>query len=390
MPATAAKVRNMFIPCPLESVTLGKATVKLYPIITSSMQRPEHARAFQVNKIALAAPDINRRTMLDTLGAQLSLNATVNGALSNWDCHFNRNWCNFAHLSILSFHNNVGAQVVDTVTVADSAVLCPVQDGAADKCHWANIKFAHVQLNLDFSALVTLRPPGNTLLCAEYYIELPQDSRNMTVALNQAYHLTTYLGPGDLQAMAAIEFMCEILGITLQDKLVDILSPTFNLTLARMYRTTLVSKIRSKIIMLATPSILEFSLQSTLPRHSKEPHAALDHIWQMYEEAECNTIFQLVFDYYTQILGASYSFVDQDPLPISICQVFIDGLNSHLIAGFFCSHFPNYGISQALTATHQCKTLEAMMQAAVKAKTDYTNIRTIASEIMGGTPGQAA
>ncbi len=44
---------------------------------------------------------------------------------------------------------------------------------------------------------------------------------------------------------------------------------------------------------------------------------------------------------------------------------------------------------QALTATHQRKTLEAMMQASVKAKTEYTNIRTIASEVMGWTPGQA-
>jgi hypothetical protein len=79
---------------------------------------------------------------------------------------------------------------------------------------------------------------------------------------------------------------------------------------------------------------------------------------------------------------------DQDPQPISICQVFIDGLDSCLIAGF-CSHFSNYSMSQALTATHQCKTLEAMMQAMVKAKTEYTNIRTIASKAMGGTPGQA-
>jgi hypothetical protein len=38
---------------------------------------------------------------------------------------------------------------------------------------------------------------------------------------------------------------------------------------------------------------------------------------------------------------------------------------------------------------HQCKILEAMMQAAVKAETKYTNIRTIASKAMSGTPGRA-
>ncbi len=146
----------MFGPSPFESVTIGKATVKLYPVITSSMQPPERAHALQVNKIALAVPGIDRRAILDNLGAQLSLSATVDGTLGNWDRHFNRNWCNFAHLSILSYHNDAGAQVVDTVTAADSAVILPVQDGVVDKCRRANIKFARVQLNLDFFALVTL------------------------------------------------------------------------------------------------------------------------------------------------------------------------------------------------------------------------------------------
>jgi hypothetical protein len=217
VPATAVNVPNMFVPHPLKSVTIGKATVKLYPIITSSMQPPERAHAFQVNKIALAVPGINRRTMLDILGTHLSLSATVDGTLGNWDCHFNRNQCNFAHLSIFLYQKDAGAQVVDTVTVADSVVLLSVHDGAADKCRRANIKFARVQLNLDFFALVTLRPPGNTILHADYYIKLPQDSCDMTVASNQAYRLTTYLSPGDLRAMAAEEFQRDILGITLQD-----------------------------------------------------------------------------------------------------------------------------------------------------------------------------
>jgi hypothetical protein len=51
IPDAAPKARNMFVLRPLKSVTIGKATVKLYPIVTSSMQPPERAHAFQVNKI---------------------------------------------------------------------------------------------------------------------------------------------------------------------------------------------------------------------------------------------------------------------------------------------------------------------------------------------------
>jgi hypothetical protein len=90
----------------------------------------------------------------------------------------------------------------------------------------------------------------------------------MTVAFNQAYCLTTYLGHGDLQAMAAVEFQHDILGITLQDGPVDLLSPMLNLTLSRMDCTTLVSKIRSKIIMLATPSVFECLFNKLCPGYS--------------------------------------------------------------------------------------------------------------------------
>ncbi len=349
--AAAAMAGDLFVPCTLELVTLGKATVKLCPIITSLMKPPEQAHAFQVNKTALAVPGLDRHAMLNTLGTQLSLNATVDGTVGDRYRQFDRNWCNFAHLSILSFHNDAGAEVVDSVTAADPSILLPVQDGAIAGCRWAHIKFVCIQLNLDFAMLVTLRPPGNTTLRTEYYIELPQDTRDLTNGAGAVYCLTTYLGPGNLCAIAATDLERDILAHTLQDGPVDFLSPMFNLTAARLDRTILVSEIRSKILMLATLSILGCLFNQLCPGYSKEPHAALDHIKQTYEDAEGNIIFQPVFDYYRQILSASRPFIDQDSLPISICQIFIDGLDSRLVKGFR-THLPQYIASQALAATH--------------------------------------
>ena len=129
--STALKTNYMFVPRTLEPVQIDKMTVKLYPVVDSTMKPPERAHAFQINKTALAAPGIDRRVMLETLGAQLNLSAIVNGVLGDWTRHFQRAWCNFAHLTILSFHNDAGAQVNDTTTAADSAVLLPVIDGHA-------------------------------------------------------------------------------------------------------------------------------------------------------------------------------------------------------------------------------------------------------------------
>jgi hypothetical protein len=100
-----------------------------------------------------------------------------------------------------------------------------------------------------------------------------------------------------------------------------------------------------------------------------------------------NTVFSSIYDYYTQILAASHLFVNMEVLPVSVCQAFIDSLDDRLMPGF-CTHFPNYSNSQDRAATHQRTVLQKMLQAALHAKTEYNNIRAIASET-SGLGGQA-
>ncbi len=110
--------------------------------------------------------------------------------------------------------------------------------------------------------------------------------------------------------MPADTFSRDILGITLQDGPLDLLCPDFNLTSAKTDSVTIEAEISSKIIKLATTSVLDHLFNQLCPGYSKEPHAALDHIWQTYEDASGNTIFSLVSNYCTQILAASCPFID--------------------------------------------------------------------------------
>jgi hypothetical protein len=182
------------------------------------------------------------------------------------------------------------------------------------------------------------------------------------------------------------EFSRNILGVTLQNGPINLLCPNFNLTSAKTDSTTIEAEIRSKIVKLATPSVLDHPFNQLCPGYSKEPHAALDHLRQTYKDTSGNTIFMSASDYCTQILAASRPFIDKEELPVSICQAFMDGLDSCLLTSFH-TRFPDYSKSQARTTTHQRKVLQEMLQAAIRAKMEYTNIRTIASEAIGA--GQA-
>jgi hypothetical protein len=384
--ATPKAPHNMFVPCALEPVQVDKMTIKLYPVIDLMMKPPESAHAFQVNKTALTAPGIDRYVMLDVLGTQLNLSAIVDGIRGDWYRHYCHNWSNFDNLTILSIHNDSGVQVDDTATAEDSAILLPVANWPIPSCHKQNIRFVWVQMNLDFASLVTLDNPGVTVLRVEFYIELPQGSCDMINGINGAYCLTTFLGPDNICLMSREDFSHDILGVTLQDGPLNLLRPDFNLTSAKTDSTMIEAAISTKIIRLANPSFLDHLFIQLCPGYSKEPHAALDHIRQTYNDATGNTIFSPVFDYYTQILAASCPFINQEVLPVSICQAFMDGLDPCLLVGFRI-HFPDYSKLQERMATHQRRVLQDMLQAAIQAETEYNNIRTIVNEAIGA--GQA-
>jgi hypothetical protein len=148
-------------------------------------------------------------------------------------------------------------------------------------------------------SLVSQGIQGVTVLHVEYYIELPQGSCDLQNGNNQGYCLTTFLGADNIRTIAAADFARNILGTTLQDGPINLLCPDFNFTSAKMDSSAIKAAINSKIIRLATPSALDSLFNQLCPGYSKEPHAALDHIRQTYEDTKDNTIFSSVYNYYT-------------------------------------------------------------------------------------------
>ncbi len=269
----------------------------------------------------------------------------------------------------------------DSTNVSDSAILLPIINGPlADCCK--QVCFVRVQLNLNFASLVPCGIQRLTILRVELYIELPQITHDMTNERSQPCCLTSWLGNADLRAMSTNNLTHDVLSHTLQDGPINLLCPKFNLTLAKTDSTAIEVEISSKIIRLATPLVLNSLFNQLCPSYSKEPHATLDHVQQTYDDANGNTVFSSVYEYYTQILAASCPFINKEVPPVSVCQAFIDSLD-HLLTAGFRTHFPNYGKSQDGAAMHQRKVLQEMLQAALCAKTEYNNIRAITLEASG-------
>jgi hypothetical protein len=186
-----------FAPKTLVPVSVGRTTVNLYSVVDTTMLVHERAHTFQMNKTALLSQALKLRVILDALGAQLNLSATAEGMIKEWLRFFQDSWFNLSILQILSFHNNAGGQVNDTTTAADPAILLPLQDGPINDCRKA-IKFAQVQLNLNYAMLANVNPPGPTVLQVTYYIELSLTLHALVNGGGGQYSITTFIGPSDL------------------------------------------------------------------------------------------------------------------------------------------------------------------------------------------------
>ena len=131
-----------FAPLNPIDVSVCRMTVKLYLKITPLMPVHECPHTFHANKSTLKELPNNLWLVIDAFGAQLNASLTVEGILSDWCRYFQECWMDFAHLTILSFHNSRGNWTDDTTIAGDAQVLLLVQDGALPTtCHKQDKRF---------------------------------------------------------------------------------------------------------------------------------------------------------------------------------------------------------------------------------------------------------
>jgi hypothetical protein len=219
---------------------------------------------------------------------------------------------------LLSWHDVKGTAITSTLTVGDSSVLLPVQDGT--ECCAAGIKFVCIQLELDFTdlAIATTNLAPNIILQGEYCIQLPQSSINLVNGNQVNFRLTTWLGAADLCTLPSMEIKCNILNIMHQDGPFNFLAPSFNLSSCRIDSTAIHGELKLLVVCLASDTIHQTLFMVLIPGYSIEPHNALNHIWQCYINTEGRTVQLSAQVYYSTFLNAICSFYDFNEYPIDL------------------------------------------------------------------------
>ena len=267
---------EFFLPKKKEVRNFGRTTLMLYPDVTSDMPDQERSLAFQTNSDALK----NSRTIkylqkLTILGEGMGCSTLVEIELgvfknSSFDS-LKRN----VNLTVISYHNSQGQAINDCLTVAGD--LKPIVDGPIPSCHPADICYAKVSTNLDFTAM----DPSARTLSFTFFIKLLMTDQTLNNGNGVPYELRTFAGPSnyliidqdDYNALIydhvdAIEepFILKPPGFTSPEAIIDIETPTSNL--------------EELICKVAWPILIGKIFRRLCPNFLNDPYKTLNSIKQ--------------------------------------------------------------------------------------------------------------
>ena len=366
-----------FVPRPLVVVQVGRLQVSLYPVVDPSMPVFERAHAFQVAKSALEVLPIDKRQILDALGAQLNCSAIVDGLVHDWRYLFDSTWYDFTQLTIVSFHNSAGAQINNTTIAGNATILLPVIDGNLANCRQPDVRFVRVMSNVDFSSLVRLPAYGPVVLRVGFYIELPQTTVGMTNGAGVAYQLTTWHGAADLSTLVSDDVRTLILEPCLQDGPILLRPADFNLGEVNIDSTTIRETIAGKVLSLGFRQICSSIFMQLCPGYSDQPYAVLEHIRQTTMGSDGQPVTASVVEYYQRMLNAARPFYPDQTYAISVCDRFIQGLAPTLIPAFR-RYYPMHSAVHNLSGAYQRQQMPIILAAAQSAEDECKHIQDVA------------
>jgi hypothetical protein len=214
-----------------------------------------------------------------------------------------------------------------------------------------------------------------------YYFELPQSTRVLTNA--KAYTLVTYAGPDDFCMLRPADIHLQILAACMQDSPILLKASDFNLPLANTDTFEIGLKIEQKIQQLAWPEICASIFHEVCPGYSDKPHAALEHICQIYKDSDSTLVTTPVFAYYQRVMNTICPFSKDVCFPVSICHYLINGLDQCLTS-IFHWNYPDYGQPHDMLASHQCSRFPIILCAMQLAEEEVQMYSSNARNAVGG------
>jgi len=146
---------QVFQPKDTIAIKIGCETVSMYPRLAADAEDAEKSHAFHVNIQALDCASVMPKTKLIFFAEHMGIGSYCQALIAEVKDDFAGRCFNPTNMTLISYRSASGAVVPNTQVVggADDGQLKPVQNGAAQDCRPALIKYCTVSTEVIFPNL---------------------------------------------------------------------------------------------------------------------------------------------------------------------------------------------------------------------------------------------
>jgi hypothetical protein len=372
---------SMFIPKKLENVKYEGKTIQAYPVIGHDDPAPERVYALLCNRNSAEQKLLGPSEVINFAASRCNLDAHARVLTSQWTSRFNASWNDPSLLTVLSYHDSLGARINDAIDPA-TGVLRTIDDGPVDSRRPANIRFAQVRLTLDYSDLHHSNTPTSVHL--DYFIPLPVGViifRNGAGAETQRFTCNI---PGDPFALSTDEFKDQVLTPVGVNGPIGLLPPHLGSTECVMNEVEKLRAIQNKILAVGKDSIFRNLQEQLAPGFATTAYATCERITMAFTDDTGNSQSLSVLEFYNALMQAAVTFLEDGTYQFNLANHFVNNLTKQLKELFMESCTDHLTFSD-LSRDGQLKQLAKNLLIATKCEKKLASTKSIVQSTLSDT-----
>eukprot|EP00956_Cyclotella_meneghiniana_P033505 scaffold96622_cov36-Cyclotella_meneghiniana.AAC.1 len=367
------------IPKKLETVKLAGMYIQAYPETDLSMPASKRLYALLCNKNAAAACFVPIAQLISFYAGRSNVDTKARVLMTQWQSRLTSNWADPASLRVISYHAADGSKIDTAMT---GGVLKPIDDGTENSRRPEGVRFAQVELTLDYTDL-HWNQEATTVRCT-YFIDLPVGNVTFNNTAGTAVTRFTCNIAGDPFALSKDELREQVLtpnGINGPAKLMP---ADIGGGACKLDEEGKAKELQDRILQVANESIYHKLCEHVAPGHTSTLHSAVEKIKMSYVDESGNTVSLSVMEYYEALMRGAIPFAEMPLYPYNLAQHFVMCL-SKSVKDLFDEEDKSYLALTDHSREAQQRHLELYLARAIKCEKKETAVKNVVMTTIGNT-----
>ena len=322
---------------------------------------------------SINSPKVNAQDKLHATGYHLNISTQTASKHSLWSRGIDSHWTDPANFTIRGFYGSNGSRINNATTAADPQVLLPIDETthrAVAQRRPSDVRWALIQCRLVYASLDPECPPPESNYDYEFYVDLPQSTKQTLNSQGNASDVTTYWGSADLRAMSKAVFKADILHQPpTQRQPYELLAPVPPSTTARHDNGSAYARMTDDIISVMFRGAFPYFTTQVCPVTTSRPVDQLHSVTQTLRSAsDGRDVVKPVDQFMSEFLTVCSIWANDETFGVDAHAEAFRNMDPALQRQLEADGYNAHHLPQSLDSQHQMSLLSQLRSAAIRSE----------------------